>query len=112
MQGSVPSLGTLVGCSVGGGRLSLRHSPPPGHRHCPFSRVPNLAFRRWQTHGNRRFPTGMVQRCPLHHSATALARTSRSPHGKLSVGLYEMFEERLRGVSKGDVYVDDIQLPR
>ena len=23
-----------------------------------------------------------------------------------------MFEERLRGVSKGDVHVDDIQLPR
>ena len=37
---------------------------------------------------------------------------SRPHHGKLPVGLHEVFEECLRGVSKGDMYVDDIQLPR
>ena len=33
-------------------------------------------------------------------------------HSKLPVGLHEVFEERHRGFSKGDVYVDDDQLPR
>ena len=37
---------------------------------------------------------------------------SRPHHGELSVGLHEVFEECLCGVSKGDMNADDVQLPR
>ena len=62
---------------------------------------------------------GHLHRCVLGHlspsasSADGAALKSPmmtvGPIGKLSVGLHEVFEECLRGVSKGDMYVDDIQ---
>ena len=42
----------------------------------------------------------------------ALAEAVKGLQDQLPVGLHEVFEECLHGVSKGDMYVDDIQLPR